>query len=173
MVVKMSCDRRCFDKDDLHFGFDDCANCPGADHGTPEAYKMDYEKLKKISPHLSVLQGLDTELIKNIAADAGFFRGSGVNSTWTGAANGDDHTHDALYRFAAMIISMGKLKLYCWYPDSPGPSSFFVVAKSQKEAEDLVYNYIVENEKHTVGEWPGDFYLEIADIGEIKTNCNS
>jgi len=29
----MSCDRRCFDKDDEMYGHEDCTTCPGADDG--------------------------------------------------------------------------------------------------------------------------------------------
>jgi hypothetical protein len=40
---KMSCDRRCFDKEDKWYGYDDCITCPGRDSGP----RIKGDKMKK------------------------------------------------------------------------------------------------------------------------------
>ena len=70
---------------------------------------LDFETLIKIKPFLKGVNKLDREKIEFIARDAGFSRGSGINSEWYGPANTNDRTHDALYRFAAMIQSQAEV----------------------------------------------------------------
>jgi len=68
---------------------------------------MEYHKLQLIKPYTIALELMDEDAIRTLAENAGFSRGSGINNTWNGPATSDDRTHDALYRFAAMVITEG------------------------------------------------------------------
>ena len=68
---------------------------------------MEYHKLQLIKPYIITLELLDQESIHKLAKNAGFSRGSGINSSWIGPATNDERTHDALYRFAAMVVTEG------------------------------------------------------------------
>lgn len=87
------------------------------------------------------------------------------NSIYKSMSDGDDMSKD-------------KVLLYAWHPDGHGDYSFFVAARSQKEAIEAVEEWIANNpDQPLIGyhtkEWGTDYYnLTVLDIGQVITNAN-
>ena len=74
-------------------------------------------------------------------------------------------------------------KLYAWQPDGHGPQSFFVVAASEQEARAAVTADIKRRRAlppsspchlndYSIGGWPANFDLTVADPGTVISNDN-
>jgi hypothetical protein len=65
------------------------------------------------------------------------------------------------------------MKLYAWQPDGHGQCSFFVMARSEKEARLAVENHIKEHIDYDSYGWGTPYYeLTVLSEGEVVFNHN-
>ena len=71
---------------------------------------------------------------------------------------------------------MADLRLYAFRPEGHGPQSFYVMASSEDHARAMVDEYVQdmrENQNiYGADEWPGNYTMEVAGIGEVMSNDN-